>query len=403
MKKGLLIAGGIVLILAVLAVWVYLMFFGVPEEADDIFANFSFGDATDPVVIPEPIPELEPESTTVVDVASDSPLQQLTTKSVAGYVYIATTTSSTSVTQLVQYAERGTGHIYEINLDSGEEVRVSGTTIPKITDAVFSPNGTYVALSSFYGFSADTYAGVLSNENGGSVVGESLPPQAREIHLTDTGSLSYIVPTNTGSRIETKNLNTNIVATGQTLPFTSISMIWDTDEAGTDYFYNSPDSNYTGSLYKLSTDGFTAVVNEKFGLAPMVQNQQIIETYNDGGGLVSSASNLSAPEQVSLDVIAIPEKCVFSQSSDQFMFCASDFTQNPNKEYLTNWYKGVDSHNDLLWRVSLVETDAILLLNPEQSVGRTIDVYKPFVDFTNTYLFFINKRDGTLWLYDQTI
>jgi hypothetical protein len=139
MKKILIILG-VIIILVLGAAWAYVFIYGVPENADEIFARFDrAGDA--PVFTGD-------ENSGDIDVGEGddgmnegvvSRLRQLTTRPVAGAVF---------TTAGIRYVERGTGHVYEIDLASGEERIVSGTTLQRTIRAVFSPDGTHVALTS---------------------------------------------------------------------------------------------------------------------------------------------------------------------------------------------------------------------------------------------------------------
>jgi hypothetical protein len=138
MKKLLLILG-VVLILLLGAAWAYVFIYGVPENAEEIFGRFDrAGDA--PVFTGD-------ENSGDIDVGDRSDgmnegvvsrLRQLTTRPVAGAIFTP---------EGIRYVERGTGHVYQIDLVSGGERMVSGTTLQRTIRAIFSPNGNYVALT----------------------------------------------------------------------------------------------------------------------------------------------------------------------------------------------------------------------------------------------------------------
>ena len=110
MKNPLLITIGLVLIVLVLGVWLYLLFFGTPDTADEVFSDLGFDIASQPVNVVAP--EIPAASDTFVDTAGEK-LRQITTRPVAGFVSFFS-----SSTDLVRYAERGTGHIYELNIST---------------------------------------------------------------------------------------------------------------------------------------------------------------------------------------------------------------------------------------------------------------------------------------------
>jgi len=47
MKRSVFIITGIILAIVLIAVWVYVLFFGTPTSLDEQFANFGVGDTID--------------------------------------------------------------------------------------------------------------------------------------------------------------------------------------------------------------------------------------------------------------------------------------------------------------------------------------------------------------------
>src|SRR6056297_1164176 len=112
MKRPVFIIIGIILVIVLIAVWIYVLFVGTPTSIDEQFAEFGFGETVEPIN-PEPVVEPQPEP--VVDIATDQRLRQLTTRPVAGFAEIQVSTSSAPA---VVYMEVGTGHIFSIDLTS---------------------------------------------------------------------------------------------------------------------------------------------------------------------------------------------------------------------------------------------------------------------------------------------
>ena len=104
------IAGGTILFLLI-GFWVYSFLYGSPTNGDSVFTNLGiFGqNNTEEIITPLVI-----EENPTVDVATER-LRQLTTKPVIGarIVDLASTT-------VMRYVEAGTGHIFDIDLVSGQ-------------------------------------------------------------------------------------------------------------------------------------------------------------------------------------------------------------------------------------------------------------------------------------------
>ena len=139
MKKQIIIFSGIVIIFTLLLVWVYLLFFGTPKSSEQVINDLGFGDG-DAEILNNTI-----GSSTESMINTNRPkLRQLTTKPVAGFNEILAT--NTEKLPTIYYVEMGTGHIYSINLDSGEETRISATTMAGTNIASITNTGEYVIM-----------------------------------------------------------------------------------------------------------------------------------------------------------------------------------------------------------------------------------------------------------------
>ena len=141
MKQQIFIIAGALIVLFLILVWAYLLFFGTPQTADDVFAELGLSGSEDTTYIPPVIVEEELPAA----VEAQRKLRQLTTKPVAGFREISL---STSTPAKVMYVEKGTGHVFTINPSTGEEVRVSGTTVAEASEAAISVGGDFVAIAS---------------------------------------------------------------------------------------------------------------------------------------------------------------------------------------------------------------------------------------------------------------
>ena len=69
----------------------------------------------------------------------------------------------------------------------------------------------------------------------------------------------------------------------------------------------------------------------------------------------------------------------------------------PEGEYPDEWYKGKTTFSDSLWRVDTENGALEQLARPETDVLEAIDVAHPFLSTAGDFLFFINKKDSSLW------
>ncbi|MEK7192706.1 MAG: hypothetical protein AAB682_01055, partial [Patescibacteria group bacterium] len=90
------------------------------------------------------------------------------------------------------------------------------------------------------------------------------------------------------------------------------------------------------------------------------------------------------------------EKCVFDPLVYTIIYCATPEV-SPTEKYPDDWYKGVISPNDKLWRLDTVSEESEVIFNPRVEAQTEIDMQKLAVKDDGMAIYFINKRDSTLW------
>ncbi len=380
MKKPILIISGIIIILLIVVVWVYLFMFGAPENGEDIFANFGSGSPS----VFEPSSSQNGGSN---DTASRKALRQLTTRPVAGAVFIG---------ERVRYMERGTGHLYEIQLLSGNETLLSGTTLPRTTDAIFNETGERVLIT------YDTEAGIqtvlgtyVSDSSGGKIETLQLPPRAREAAFTVENTISYIEPTDIGTVGVQYHIGTGQTSVLFSIPLRDIQIVWGTDT----YVYTTPSGAQIGHLYRITNGSLGYVAPGGVGLMAFPALYGIGMTKITESSLTSS--HVSAAETRPLPLSLFPQKCT-EEPVGGHLICAAPFKM-PEALYPDDWYKGIVSFSDGLWKINITSGEGALLSDFEVESGREVDVSKIGVSANGDYIYFINKNDGTLWMYDTSV
>ena len=66
----------------------------------------------------------------------------------------------------------------------------------------------------------------------------------------------------------------------------------------------------------------------------------------------------------------------------------------PHLDYPDEWYQGIVSFNDSIWKVNISTGEISLLLEETNT-----DIIKPFLSPNEDYFIFINKKDNTLWSF----
>ena len=385
-----IVAGvGVGVICLLVGVWAYFLFFATPNTDGGMFTNFNFGDTEDPSVVlpPEPEPEVP-----VVDVTSPERLRQLTTQPVAGFNEIQLTPSSTPQ---ARYIEAGTGHIFAIDLETGEETRVSATTIPLTSAGVLTPNGQYVLIQSGSGRGAEHIVGILSTTSD-ELRNFSISETVTSFTATNENTFLYTTPSANGLIGRVYDPAANTIESLFTIPFNDATIRWGDTEAGPHHVYPHTSSQLEGYAYAFTNEGGDRLPASGYGLSAIGSSDALIYSKQVNGEyqtfMISYGQTSESP------LVVVPEKCVFSPTNSQTSVCGVDLTEYSHL-MPDPWYKGNLQLSDSLWEFDTESESAILLASPESATGREVDLINPTFSANGHNLYFQNKTDQTLWLY----
>jgi hypothetical protein len=389
MQKQVFIIIGAVIVLILVAVWVYLLFFGTPDTANNVFSNLGLNGEEDTSIVEAPVVEEIPP---VVNMERPK-LRQLTTKPVAGFAEVLLTASSTPV---LYYAEMGTGHIYTIDLESGEEVRISGTTIAGANEAVFSEDGKAVAITSFSNTkNRPLVAGTVSTTT--STFVEEFSKTVTDFSLTSGHEVLYTTSGAQGLTGYATDLDTAKEKTIFSIPFTDATIQWGSTAEGSHFVYPKTSYALEGFLYEAKNNTFARLPVQGFNFAAKANDSIILYNASADQKIKSYIYDRETKISSPLDAPILPEKCLLPEEGFEFV-CAYEPTVI-TYEFPENWYRGLSNFKDTLWLLDATTMTAESIVNTTES-GREIDSIKIAVSTAGTALFFINKNDNTLWMYE---
>ena len=393
MKRSLFIILGIIFILILLGIWVYVLFFGTPKNIEDTFNNFGFGDTTDTeLVFAEPIPSEEP----VVDVTGPQRLRQLTTTPVIGYQEVQKSASSSP---LVYYVESGTGHIFSINLSSGEEKRISGTTIPSSKMAAITPNGQFVMIQSGNGSIEETTVGKL--ENGNDLSTQTINEPIVSFSATTNNTFLYAVQT--GSTLVGKHYYpiSNISETIFTIPFREGAVVWGSTATDNHYIYPKASYLLESFVYQVSNNNITRLPIDGYGLSATGNDDFVLFSKQVENNYQTYIYDTKTNNQALSPLSIIPEKCTFPAGEySELGICAATIMEFDN-QIPDTWYQGKITYADRLWEVNSSFRSATQLVDTKGVSGRELDITNLTLNSNGSTIYFTNKLDQTLWLYER--
>jgi len=345
---------------------------------------------------PTPISEINELDITNQLAVPNTALFQLTTKSVAGYGLIITGSSSatSSSNYKLRYAETGTGHVYEINLETAVETRISGITVGKTVGATFDPSEKAFVLTSEQGNITESALYLFDTKPDKYT---DLPTNSQHFSFTGENSLYYTVVENgqtVAYELDWKNVETNTL---WSIPLTQINVLW--TETGA-IINNKISNSQKGGIYTIEGGNLSRLVAPQPGLSMITDRsgQTIWYSYYDSSvqGSVSAVIDRNgAPIKTSLTP-AIPEKC-FLNADNRSVCAMSAFLLSGSRDSVNSWYRGEITSDDRLW----VETDTGVAYeaNLAELAGFTLDTTAVTPTPNYDAFYFINKINRTLWRY----
>ena len=391
MKKTYLIIGGSLAIVLLLFIWVYLLIYGTPKPVEQFFTDFSFSGNNGNV---DNIPFIPTVPNDQVDVAEGEPLRQLTTKAVVGF---GEKNDASSNQRSVMYVEAGTGHVYSINMETGSEVRLSNITIVNPESAQFSIDGTMVAIRSGYGTQNTIELITLSGEN--SATKETLLPKMLDFQFNTAGELLYTEYNQAGLLARSLNTSTKISRTLFSVPFQNATIIWSKKATTPNFVYPKPSAKLSGYLYQITNGTLIRQEAAGNGLMAEANNTYTVHSITTAREPISYVTNRFNNTISKLPILVQPDKCVFMNLNEDTLFCGFEET-NRNYEFPDNWFKGLASFSDMIWKIDLNRNLAAKLIDPKDTTGREIDMIKMNISTNDQVLYFMNKNDNTLWMYE---
>lgn len=394
MKKSLFIILGALILILLVGVWVYLLFFGTPKDTGEIFANLGFTSERDRTPVAT---EDEMIATTTVE-AKPLPkqaLRQLTFRPVAGVFVLDILFPKT-----VRFVERGTGHIFEIDLATGVETTVTQHTVPQTAEAIFAPDGSSVVHTSFVDGTRTSIVSVLSTTTGSTaevVKSLPLPPGAGNFAYSDADTLLYTMSSSNETTGYQFSISSQTRAEMFRTPLTQVTMVWGNglDKA---YLYTKPSQYLEGYVYEVASGAKLKRIR-KGANGLMYTRNNVLEVFTTADLKEIKSTYAYAGKDIPAPLPFLPEKCDFVDIDAATYWCAAN-TELIDPSFPEAWYAGLKISDDGLWQINAETGVADERIKFKAVSGRVVDVASIYATEDGFSVFFINKLDSTLWLYD---
>jgi hypothetical protein len=340
---------------------------------------------------------------TSTSATSPSPLWQVEKAPVAGMNFVKRATSTS-----IDYIQRANGYVFRADPTQKTVARTTESLMPKIYEAVISPNGSVIARSLDESGTITTFTatvGATTSKSSTSTVQNSLNGTylAKGIQSLVSSpvnqSIFYIIPNTVGGvdgvtaawdgSKPKKLFSSNI---------THWTPLWLSD--GRFIITENPVDDLPGYAYSLATDGtMTLLVGNVPGLTflPHPSSKAFLYGASFDGTLALFAQGAASTSPSALNLQTIADKCVWMSGKSLVAYCAVPTTP-PGGKFLDRWYRGAVHTSDAWWKVDIQRGVALEIYSPKRSDGVDLDVERPIIDPSGNYITFINASDKSLWM-----
>lgn len=421
MSKRITIIAGLSIILLLLGIWGYVLIYGTPEQAEEVFATFGFSREDDPSTSDTsasiPSDTLDDLSSTEgigeeVDATTTRPaLRQVTTEPVAGFTMIGGDTDTTTFDTIL-YAEAGTGHIHRHDITTDMRERVSNFTIAQARAAYFTSDGVYAVILSGYGNEQLLHTFALDDSNGTSTDPNITRINAQNFAVGEDTTLLYTVTQGFTTTAFAYDFQTGEDRQLFTTPLTQIKVAWGETADATHYFYPRPAAGLESRVFAVEDGVIRRTPIAGYDLNLIYQNGVLAYSFSTEANPPTNTGRLLPTERPSyasftnelnerslLNLTLSDDLCTIS--TNNVVVCALTLAQQDTPPAAER--RGMYSENrKYIFAEQIDAGSAQSLINLEQTAGRAIDgtTISLFEGITTDIILFQNRRDGTLWLYD---
>ncbi|OIO32098.1 MAG: hypothetical protein CO088_04525 [Candidatus Yonathbacteria bacterium CG_4_9_14_0_8_um_filter_46_47] len=416
----LLILGGVVAIIAIIVAVLFLY----AKNGGNVgpFAPFGMGTTTNSHLPPDENDDgnggILPGN--IVDL-KDKRLIKIHAAPVSGFSILEKANVLGGKDIIARYIERGRGYIFETNMSDVVEQTVSSQEHRKIYEAEWGNNGMQ-AIARYLNDDTGTIRSFVIKLGDGDVSdgtttptlkevdGEFLPENITNLAVSNEDTNKVFFLTNIaddyeGSHIPKSAVGTiHNITTGNesavfTSPFTQWLSYW--PQKNIIALTTKPSGGVPGYLYFLNptTGKLTKEIGDVKGLTTLVgpNGRTTIYSESASGKFETKLYDTGEHTFENFPINTLPEKCAWSTADSNVIYCANP-QEIPQGMYPDAWYQGVVSFSDDIWMFDLSTGETRKIIDfKQESGGEELDGIKLATDPDGVFLFFINKKDLSLW------
>lgn len=304
--------------------------------------------------------------------------------------------------QTIRFVERANGHIYETATSTLELVKTSNTTISKIYEALFVTKDSLL-LRGLYG-SSDTISTLIGREQilaststEKTLLTKELDRDLKQLALSPSKNKIFTLQNSSPTgRISNPDGSGSVSVFDSEFKEWLIS--WPTEKLIT--LTTKASAFVEGFMYSVDTTSrnMQKIIGNRFGLTTNMSpdGQKVIYSESISESTYLSVYDLSTKTSRPLFFRTFAEKCIWSNSSRDIVFCA--VPENiATGDYPDIWYLGLISFSDNVWKINIKTGETKLIANLFELGKEKIDAVNLVLNNDDSYLVFNNKIDLSFW------
>ncbi len=297
----------------------------------------------------------------------------------------------------IRYVERASGNIYSYLVKARTLTRLSNRTLPGVVEAAWLSDGSkafvrFLTANPDTSEQIDTYA-LPFDGNGGYLLQKNL----KEVATLGTSSIFSLLTGDNGSIGTVAKPD----GTGNKTIFSSLLSSIRVFPTRAGYFAaTDPAATAGGYAFKINaaTGNFERILGPLSGLSilPSPQGDQLLISYIQNGTPQLVVVSVATRTPIALPLSTLADKCVWSRD-ELSIYCGVPTNLSGNLP--DDWFQGTVSFSDRLWKISLKDRLATLVIDPSTAGKTDIDMVALTTDSNNSVIVFTNKKDLSLWEY----
>ena len=331
-------------------------------------------------------------------------LRLLSATPVGGYGSM--TTASTTI---AEWIGRGRGNVYQADEKSSIIATLSNTVVPRMYQSLWNKSLTAFigsllqdggTVGSIYAELVHQTATSSASAAPFSLRGKDIPGTMIAYAASPKKDQVFMLENEGGNGVGyVSAFNGSSMTKIFTTPLTQVSVDW--PSANTIAITTKGSATADGFLYFVNpkTGVWTKVLGPLAGLSATVSHdgKYVLASVTGGNNnVLTSIYSIAKASTIDAGIRTLADKCAWGNFYQDVVYCGVS-SLPVSGTYPDDWYTGTLSTSDKIWQVDAATGEVRLIASLPDQTTSPIDAFALQTDDHDNYLFFMNKKDLSLW------